>query len=44
MSKCIWYNRECEIEGDYPKYGNDDDKVDCIAVELVEKFIFAVPY
>ena len=28
-----------EIEGDYPKYGNDDDKVDCIAVELVEKFI-----
>lgn len=28
-----------EIEGDYPKYGNDDDRVDNIAVELVEKFI-----
>lgn len=28
-----------EIEGDYPKYGNDDDRVDCIAVDLTEKFI-----
>lgn len=28
-----------EIEGDYPKYGNDDDRVDNIAVDLVEKFI-----
>ena len=28
-----------EVEGDYPKYGNDDDKVDSIAVELTEKFI-----
>ena len=27
-----------EIEGDYPKYGNDDDKVDDIAKELLEKF------
>lgn len=27
-----------EIEGDYPQYGNDDDRVDSIAVELVEKF------
>ena len=27
-----------EIEGDYPKYGNDDDKVDLIATELLEKF------
>lgn len=27
-----------EIEGDYPKYGNDDDKVDSIAVWVVEKF------
>lgn len=26
------------IEGDYPKYGNDDDRVDNIAVELLEKF------
>ncbi|MCX7950646.1 MAG: formate C-acetyltransferase [Clostridiales bacterium] len=28
-----------EVEGDYPKYGNDDDRVDQIAVELAEKFI-----
>ncbi len=27
-----------EIEGDYPKYGNDDDRVDKIAVELTKKF------
>ena len=26
-----------EVEGDYPKYGNDDPKVDYIAVEIVEK-------
>ncbi|SHH05213.1 formate C-acetyltransferase [Thermosyntropha lipolytica DSM 11003] len=26
-------------EGDFPKYGNDDDKVDKIAVELVKMFI-----
>ncbi|MDD3241751.1 MAG: formate C-acetyltransferase [Bacilli bacterium] len=26
------------IEGDYPKYGNDDDRVDSIAVDLVNKF------
>ena len=26
------------IEGDYPKYGNDDDKVDNIAVELLKNF------
>jgi formate C-acetyltransferase len=28
-----------EIEGSYPKYGNDDDRVDEIAVWLVEKFM-----
>jgi formate C-acetyltransferase len=28
-----------EIEGDYPAYGNNDDRVDSIAVELVERFM-----
>ncbi|GGK27759.1 formate C-acetyltransferase [Caldalkalibacillus thermarum] len=28
-----------EIEGDYPKYGNDDDRVDFIAKEIVHTFI-----
>ena len=27
-----------EIEGDFPKYGNDDDRVDSIAVEVLDKF------
>ena len=27
-----------EIEGDFPKYGNDDDRVDSIAVELAKEF------
>jgi formate C-acetyltransferase len=27
-----------KIEGDYPKYGNDDDRVDNIAVELLKYF------
>ncbi|MFR3498074.1 MAG: formate C-acetyltransferase, partial [Paraclostridium bifermentans] len=27
------------IEGDFPKYGNNDDRVDDIAVELVESFM-----
>ncbi|QSB49226.1 formate C-acetyltransferase [Parageobacillus toebii] len=28
-----------EIEGDFPKYGNNDDRVDQIAVDLVERFM-----
>ncbi|WP_077213362.1 formate C-acetyltransferase [Bacillus dakarensis] len=28
-----------EVEGDYPKYGNNDDRVDSIAVEIVEIFM-----
>ena len=28
-----------EIEGDFPKYGNDDDRVDEIAVNLVKNFM-----
>lgn len=28
-----------EIEGDFPKFGNDDDKVDEIAVEVVKNFM-----
>ena len=28
-----------EIEGDFPKYGNDDDRVDQIAVDIVTHFI-----
>ena len=28
-----------EIEGDFPKYGNDDDRVDQIAVDLVKTFL-----
>ncbi|KKY00925.1 formate acetyltransferase [Paraclostridium benzoelyticum] len=28
-----------EVEGDFPKYGNNDDRVDDIAVELVESFM-----
>ena len=27
-----------EIEGDFPKYGNDDDRVDDLAKEITEKF------
>ena len=28
-----------EVEGDFPKYGNDDDRVDGIAAELVHTFM-----
>ena len=28
-----------EIEGDYPTYGNNDDRADEIAVEIVETFM-----
>ncbi|WP_026477994.1 formate C-acetyltransferase [Alkaliphilus transvaalensis] len=31
-----------EIEGDFPKYGNNDDVVDRIAEELVEDFMTAI--
>ncbi|MFD3156246.1 formate C-acetyltransferase [Haloimpatiens sp. FM7330] len=27
-----------QVEGDFPKYGNDDDRVDDLAIELVKKF------
>ena len=28
-----------EVEGDFPKYGNDDDRVDDIASDLVKTFM-----
>ncbi|MBS4162015.1 formate acetyltransferase, partial [Klebsiella pneumoniae] len=28
-----------ETEGDFPKYGNNDDRVDAIAVDIVERFM-----
>ncbi|MBR3132546.1 MAG: formate C-acetyltransferase [Clostridia bacterium] len=28
-----------KVEGDFPKYGNDDDRVDSIAVDIVKKFM-----
>ena len=31
-----------EVEGEFPKYGNNDDRVDKIAVEIVEKFMAMV--
>ena len=34
--------KDFEIKGDFPKYGNDDDRVDEIAVEVVKHFISAL--
>jgi len=31
-----------EVEGDFPKYGNNDDRVDQLAVEVVRKFMDCV--
>ena len=28
-----------QVDGEFPKYGNDDDRVDSIAVDLVKKFM-----
>ena len=30
--------KDFEIEGNYPKYGNDDDRADDIAIEILNKF------
>lgn len=41
--KPVWNDRGVAesylIEGDFPTYGNDDDRVDQLAVEIVEEFI-----
>ena len=31
--------KDFEVEGDFPKYGNDDDRVDQIAVDVVKTFM-----
>ena len=31
-----------DVEGDFPKYGNNDERVDDIAISLVEKFMNAI--
>ncbi|MBR2744542.1 MAG: formate C-acetyltransferase [Clostridia bacterium] len=28
-----------EVEGDFPKYGNDDDRVDSIAIDVIKAFL-----
>lgn len=35
---CVDY----EIEGDFPRYGNDDDRVDQIAIDLLKDFMFKI--
>lgn len=44
--KPIWNENgvavDYEIEGDYPKFGNDDDRVDQIAVDITKEFITAL--
>ena len=30
---------DSRIEGDFPKYGNNDDRVDSLAVDLVKRFM-----
>ena len=41
--KCIRDERgivvDYEVEGDFPKYGNDDDRVDTIAYDIVHRFM-----
>lgn len=34
-----WISEGFEVKGDYPKYGNDNDKVDQIAIDVVKFFI-----
>lgn len=31
-----------EVEGDFPKYGNNDDRVDSIAVDIVRTFMYKI--
>ena len=31
-----------EVEGDFPKYGNNDDRVDTLAVDLLKRFMTKV--
>ena len=31
-----------EVEGDFPKYGNNDERVDSLAVEAVQQFMYSI--
>lgn len=31
-----------EVEGDFPKYGNNDERVDSLAVEAVQQFMYCI--